>query len=286
MKQIEEYHWERSESAVLYGKLYIPDGTLKILVIVVHGIGEHSVCYDDWAEKFVSQSVGVLTFDLRGHGRSSGRRGHVSIEIIKNDLRFMIGIMQEKFPNTPVVLFGHSMGGHIVLSYAVGGDVKVQGIIASSPWLKLVNPPSPVLVRLAKWTSPVMPWLTVRTGIKSGQLVRDDAGVKSSKTDPLLHKKISVKLFSDLWTNSEAILRSKRLVKIPLLLMHGDDDSLTSCQASEFFAQNAGRYVTFRKWRGMRHHLLNETDNEMVFRYVMKWLSEKMIQTWNSSEPS
>ena len=277
--QVEEYQWKRYGSVGLYGKLCVPpDVPLIALVIVVHGTGEHVGCYDDLAEKFTAQSVGLFAFDLRGHGRSSGKRGHGSLKIIKDDLRFVIGIMRQKFPDIPVVLFGHSMGGHIVLSYAIDGSVEVQGVIALSPWLKLVNPPSPVVVRLAKRASYVMPRFTVRMGIKAEQLVHDGVGAKSSSTDPLLHKKISIKLFSDVWANSETILSNQHRMNVPLLLMHGTADPLTSYQASKSVAHNAGEHATFKQWQGMYHNLLNDTRSEIVFQYMMKWLSKQIIE--------
>jgi alpha-beta hydrolase superfamily lysophospholipase len=259
----------------MYGKLFTPpNASLNALVIVIHGIGEHCGCYDDLAEKFAVRSVGLFAFDLQGHGRSPGRRGHTSIKTIKDDLRFVIEIMRQRFPDLPVVLFGHSLGGHIALSYAIDGNDKVQGVIASSPWLKMINPPSSLLIGLAKWVSPVLPWITVQTGIKAGQLAQGGVGVKSSKTDPLLHKKISIKLFTDLWANSKTILCNPHRIRIPLLLMHGTADPLTSCDASESFAQNAGEYATFKQWNDMRHNLLNDTGSEEVFQYIMKWLSK------------
>jgi alpha-beta hydrolase superfamily lysophospholipase len=278
MMQVEKYCWKRPKSVELYGKLWIPDGSVNALVIMVHGIGEHSGCYDEWAERFTLQSVGFLAFDMRGHGHSSGIRGHASINAVKDDLRAIIKSMHKKFPGVPVVLFGHSLGGHIVLSYAIDKNVKVQGVIASSPWLKLVHPPSPLLIRLAGWASHIAPRLTVRTGIKSGQLSQNEAGTKSTKTDPLLHKKISIKLFTDLWMNSETILRNRHRLNIPLLLMHGTADPLTSYQASKSFTQNAGEYTSFKQWRGMHHDLLNDTGYEAVFQYVMKWLTKKVIE--------
>ncbi len=276
--QVEKYYWKRPKGAKLYGKLWLPDVSMDVLVVMVHGIGEHSGCYDGWANKLVAQSAGVLTFDLRGHGRSSGIRGHASMKNITDDLRAIIKDMRKKFPDIPIVLLGHSMGGHIVLSYAIEKNVMVQGIIASSPWLKLVNPPSPWLVKVGKCASHLLPWFTVNTGIKAEQLAQDGIGVKSTKTDPLLHKKISLKLFSDLWTNSETILRNKHRLNVPLLLMHGTADPLTSYQASKSFAQNAGEYTTYKQWRGMHHDLLNDACSEVVFQYVTKWLSKKVIE--------
>lgn len=276
--QVERYCLKRTESVDLYGKLRTPDGAVKALVIMVHGIGEHSGCYDCLGEKFARQSVGFLTFDLRGHGSSRGIRGHASLRSIGNDLRAIIQNMREKFPDIPIVLLGHSMGGQIVLNCALDSDVGVQGVIASSPWLKLVRPPSSWLLCLARRAVHIVPWLTVSTGIRADQLSPDGAGIKSTKTDPMLHKKISVKLFSDLWKSGDMLLRNKHQINIPLLLMHGTADPLCSCQASRSFAQNAGEYAVFRQWDGMYHNLLNAADSEEVFQYVMKWLSNQVIE--------
>jgi len=278
MLQVKEYYWKRSVFVELYGKLYIPDGQMKALIIMVHGLGEYSGCYDDRAEKFAAQFVGFFIFDLRGNGHSSGKRGHASFKTIKDDLRFIIKIMQQKFPSVPIVLYGHSMGGSIVLSYVVEENAGLQGVIASSPWVKLVRSLFPPLVCLVKWASYVVPWLTVSTGIRADQLSHGDIGTKSAKKDPLLHKKISVKLFTDLWNNGKMMLRNKHKLNIPLLLMHGTDDPVTSHQASKSFAQNVEGNVTFKKWHRMRHDLLKDDGNEVVFQYVMKWLSKQIIK--------
>jgi len=282
--QVEKCCWECAKSVRLFGKIFIPDGKMNALVIMVHGIGEHGGCYDEWAEKFVMQSVGFVAFDLRGHGLSPGVCGHATIKLIKNDIRAIIKNVHDRFPSIPVVLFGHSMGGNIVLNCVIEKDTGVQGVIASSPWLKLVHPPSSLLVWVASWASYILPWLTVPTGIKADQLSNDGVRVKSTKTDPLLHKKISIKLFSDLWKSGEMMLNNKHKLSIPLLLMHGTADPLTSFQATESFAQNAEGNITFKEWHEMRHDLLNDAGNEAVFQYVMQWLTNQIIQKWNSSE--
>ena len=262
----------------LYKKLWIPDGAMNALVIMVHGIGEHSGCYNNWAEKFVEHSTGFLAFDLRGHGKSPGVRGHASLRVIMDDLQAIIEDIQKKYPNISIFLLGNSMGGQIALNCAISENIKVQGIIASSPWLKLERPPSPILVWLARGASHIAPWFTVRTGVRADQLSTGGAGIKSTKTDPLLHKKISIKLFSDLWKNGDMLLRNRRRIHIPLLLMYGTADPLTSYHAGKSFVQNAGEYATFKQWNGMRHDLLNDADSEVVFQYVMKWLSKQMIE--------
>ncbi len=271
--QVEEFYWERPKRARLYGRMWLPQQSMTGLVIMIHGVGEHSGCYEQWAQKFVNESIGFLAFDLRGHGKSTGKRGHASYKAIKDDLRWVIKTMRKKFPQTPLILYGHSMGGNIVLEYALSRGVNVQGIIASSPWLKLVNPPSPIIMRVAKFVAKIFPSFTVRTGVRSEELGNTEAAGKSTKKDPLLHKKISVKLFMDIWNNGEWIMRNKHKINTPLLLMHGSLDQLTSCKATQSFARHSGPNTKFKQWRGMFHDLYNDPNNEIVFQYVVSWIS-------------
>ncbi len=270
--QVETCRWDVSERVRLFGKMMLPDASMNAIVVAVHGIGEHSGCYNQWGEKFIDQSIGFLSFDLRGHGRSDGKRGHASLKNLENDLKTVIKYTRKRFPKIPVILFGHSMGGQIVLSYAMSKGVKVQGIITSSPWLKLENPPASWLIKLVKIVSRIMPSFTASTGIKANRLT-SGASTKSTKTDPLMHKKISVKLFTDLLENGENILRNKHRLNVPLLMMYGDADRLSSYRAGKSFAQNAGKYTEFKLWKGMYHDLYNDTGNEAVFQYVMNWIS-------------
>jgi len=278
MMKFEKYHLERAKSVKLFGKLWIPEGQMATLVIMVHGIGEHSGCYDEWAKKFVGQSMGFLALDMRGHGLSTGIRGHASLHDFKDDLRTIVEDMRQKFPDVPIVLLGHSMGGGIVLNYGVEKNMMVQGVIVSSPWLKLANPPWPILVWLAKVLSHIVPWLTVRTGIMADQLAQDGNTTKSSKTDPLLHKKISVKLFSDMWINGMTILHKKYRPEIPILLMHGTTDSLVSFKAAKSFSKRNRKFIHFKRWIKMPHDLFNDSRNEMIFKYVIFWLSKQIIK--------
>jgi alpha-beta hydrolase superfamily lysophospholipase len=271
--QVEEYFWKLTRGVSLYGKSWTPDNPVRAVIIMIHGIGEHSGCYAQWAEKFVNKSYGFFAFDLRGHGRSSGKRGHASIKDMESDLKWVIKTVRRKYPKIPVILYGHSMGGQIALSYAIDKRVKVQGIVASSPWLRLAHPPSAFIIRLAKQASRIFPGVTVSTGIKREELFFEGVVQKSTKTDPLLHKKISLKLFTDLWQNSERILCSKHKLNVSLLLMHGKSDPLTSCQATNTFAQNSGKHTEFKQWNGMYHDLHEDVNNEIVFQYVEKWIS-------------
>ena len=225
------------KSVNLYSNLHLPDGRAKALVIVLHGIGEHGGCYDDFAKYLVSQSIAVFTYDQRGSGRSTGVRGHATVNALKNDLNHIIDKMQKKMPVLPIILFGHSMGGQIALSYALDTGSVVQGVIASSPFIRLTHPPSALWLKIAKWASYIVPWLTINTGVRAEQLAEISDKPKSIKKDPLLHKKVSIKFFTDLFANGEKILQNKPNHQAPILLMHGTIDALTSYHASKLFAK-------------------------------------------------
>ena len=279
--------WYRiNKTCELYGELHVPpNGEMNILVVMVHGIGEHSGCYVHLAQKFVDQSIGFLAYDLRGHGRSTGVRGHATLKDLKDDLNVIIENMREKFPNIPIVLLGHSMGGQIVTSCAIDQNLDVQGFIASSPWLKLANLPSPFFIRLARWASRIVPQWTVRTGIKANQLTHSGTITKSTKKDPLLHKKISIKLFSDLYANSQMIIRLKNLrLNTPFLMMHSDSDKLVSFRAVRKFAHKNRRALFLKKWSKKGHDLFHDDEKDMIFRYVMYWLSKYILRKWKVSE--
>jgi alpha-beta hydrolase superfamily lysophospholipase len=249
---------------------WLPDAGADVIVVIVHGIGEHSGCYEKWATMFVAESIGVVAADLRGHGLSTGKRGHASLTHLKNDLKAVIRKVQEEHPAAKIVLYGHSMGGLIALSYATEDDPAIAGIIAASSWLELLHPPSRLLIKAACAAAVIFPSWRVKTGIKAEQLTLNGSE-KSSKTDPLIHKKISIQLFTDLWKESRRILRIDFHPEMPVLLTYGNQDRLISYRAGELFANNAD-HISFKLWDGMGHDLHCEIGNQHVFQYIVNWI--------------
>ncbi|MDR2847872.1 MAG: lysophospholipase, partial [Bacteroidales bacterium] len=250
---------------------WLPANDMAAILIVVHGIGEHSGCYDKWATMFVAQSIGVVAADLRGHGRSSGKRGHAALTDLKADLKAVIQKVHEEHSTAKLLLYGHSMGGLIALSYAESKDAAIAGIIATSPWLELLHPPSRLLIKAACAAATVFPSWRVTTGIKAGELTLNGSE-KSSKTDPLIHKKISIRLFTDMWKESRRILQNDFHPNIPVLLMYGNQDRLISYRAGELFA-NAADNISYKLWDGMGHDLHCETGNQPILQHIIEWKS-------------
>jgi len=246
------------------------------LICMVHGLGEHSgrYSYCHAAEYLSSNGYGVIAFDIRGHGKSFGKRGHIdSYETLLNDIEFIVDKGKSLFPNIPVFLIGHSMGGNLVLNYAIRREHKLQGIIALSPWIELKNPPSKFLIGASYVLNLICPSITVDNGIKKEELTHDKEIRFMSEKDSLTHNRISFRLFLSMYKSGRWILENFSNLRIPLLLMHGDMDMVTSYEASKRLAYSLGSLCTFVTFKGFYHELLNEEGRKDVLNEIKKWLN-------------
>lgn len=274
MKRI-EFELHATDNLKLFGHSWQPDTEApKASVVLVHGMGEHIMRYDHWAEKFVNQGYAVTGLDHRGHGRSEGKRGHIpSYESLLQDADLLIKKSLEFFPDKPVILYGHSLGGNIVLNHALTRK-NISRYIVTSPWLQLSFTPSSIKLILAKTMKRILPGLLQPSGLNVGHLSHDPEVVKAYENDPLVHDRISVRMFISAYTRGEWALANAGELDRSVLLMHGGNDKITSANASCRFAEKAGKYVELKIWEGMYHELHNEKIKDEVFGYIMKWLEK------------
>jgi len=136
------------DGMALFAREWKPEGKMNGVICIVHGLGEHSGRYKKFAKTFIVNGYLVIGFDLRGHGRSCGKRGHVdSYDILMNDINCLVNKAFELYPDSPCFLYGHSMGGNLVLNYVLRRRPEVAGVIASAPWLILTSPPTKALLK-------------------------------------------------------------------------------------------------------------------------------------------
>src|SRR5512142_2733677 len=135
--EIKEWSWKSSDGLDMYARQWAPSGTVKSSVVLVHGLGEHSARYDHVAAALGEGGVALLGFDLRGHGRSGGLRGHTpSYEALMDDITVFLGQAESRYPGLPRFLYGHSLGGNLVLNYTLRRKPTLHGVIATGPWLE------------------------------------------------------------------------------------------------------------------------------------------------------
>lgn len=261
----------------LFARAWTPETPPRGVVCLVHGLGEHSGRYAPLAAHLNAAGFAVLAFDLRGHGRSGGKRGHFVYADALDDITRLVDEAQRRFGAVPRFLYGHSLGGNLVLNYILRRPVeKLHGAVASGPWLRLAFEPPAYKVFLARSVGKLLPTLLQPSGLQPEYLSRDPVVVKAYVEDPLVHDRISAGMFLEAYEAGLWALEHAADLKVPLLLMHGADDHLTSPEASREFCQRAGEKCTFRLWEGMYHEVHNEPGKEEVYRTVVDWLAQNL----------
>jgi alpha-beta hydrolase superfamily lysophospholipase len=267
-----DFNIKLSNGQILKGMLQSPGEDTKAVIILVHGLGEHIQRYSFWAEKFKNEGIGFLGVDLPGHGRTPGRRGSIrSYALTDEMLDILLKTCNQMFPGCPVYIYGHSLGGGIVLDYLLRRKLKVRGAIVTSPWLRLSFEPPKSKIVMASIVKYIIPGLIQPSGLNVNHISHDVSVVEKYKNDPLVHDKISVSLFDAAMKAAGYSLSHASELIIPTLLLHGSEDLITSPSGSIEFAGKTGM-VELKIWEGGYHELHNEPFKEEVFKYIMNWI--------------
>jgi alpha-beta hydrolase superfamily lysophospholipase len=265
-----------SNRQVLRGIIKSPGENMRAGIVLVHGIGEHIQRYSHFVDKFNEKGFGVVGVDLPGHGKSDGKRGKLnSYSLTDEMLDLLITEHKKTFPGIPVFLYGHSLGGGIVLQYILKKCPEIKGAIVTSPWLRLSSEPARFEQILASIAKNLLPSLTQPSRLVVSHISHDQKVVDDYISDPLNHGMISGGLFHSAMSAGEYSLHHAEDLKVPLLLMHGSDDQITSPQGSRDFASKT-TLAELKIWDGGYHELHNEPFKDEVFSYIVKWV-EKLI---------
>jgi len=271
--------WHDSEGIKFHLQGWAPDKRPRAVVALVHGLGEHVARYAPIGEAFVEAGFALIGFDLRGHGRSGGPRGHTpSFEASMDDIGVLLNKVRARHRRLPIFLYGHSLGGSLVLNYALRRAPKIHGVIATSPWLRAAFEPPAWKVLLARILDPIAPSYSQKWGLESAALSQNPLEVDAYDRDPLNHGLISARSFLVFTEAGRWALQHASEFPLPLLLMHGTADRITSWEASHEFAARLGRKVTWRSWEGSYHELHNENERAVVLKMIIKWLRSRLAR--------
>jgi alpha-beta hydrolase superfamily lysophospholipase len=272
-----EWKWTSTDNLSMYSRKWAPKENIKAAILLVHGLGEHIGRYEHVASALSEKGYAMLGFDLRGHGKCGGPRGHIpSYEALMDDITCFFHQVDEKFAGLPRFLYGHSLGGNLVLNYALRCKPDLKGVIATGPWLKLAFEPPTTQISLGKLMNRIAPGFTQHSKLDTKGLSHDQTIVSAYENDPLVHDKISARLFVEIYESGLWALEHAAEFQLPLLLMHGGSDPITSAQASQEFANKAGDKVTFQCWENMYHEIHNEPEKGQVFTYMLNWLDKHL----------
>ncbi len=250
-------------------------------IIGIHGLGEHAGRYARFADQIAADGGKCSFLDLRGHGKSGGKRGHSpSWQLLIEDVQLFL--KNQLDPDLPVFFFGHSMGGGLALSYALQlSQLNVEqrifcGFIAASPLLKLSFTPPGWKLFLARLLVGVWPAFSLDRGINSSNLTRDKDIQAEYLADPLNHERVSAALTLDFLEAGQKSLALAGELKIPTLILHGQADRVTDPEASRIFASIASGYAEFESFPHCRHELLNELNRDQVVQSIFNWIHRQI----------
>lgn len=248
----------------------------KALIGLIHGLGEHSGRFAHVGKAMTEAGYILAGFDLRGHGKSDGARGHVAaLDVYMQDICEFVQWLSERYPGLPQFLYGHSLGGLLALTYSIRYGAGLKGVIATSSGLHTALQKQKAKVAMVKLLGSILPRLTMQSGLDPAAISRDSAVVQAYLRDPLVHYNTSLGFGKAGLTAIDLCLVRAGEFPVPLLLMHGTADRIAYPSGSEYFAKSvreAGGDVTLKLWDGLYHELHNEPEKEEVFKFTIAWL--------------
>ena len=275
-RDAEEGFVERGADTRLLVRVAHPDREARAVVVLTHGLGEHSSRYGHVAAALVARGLRVGAWDLRGHGRSSGPRGDVTdYDLLVEDLAAVCAHFRVE--GRPLFLFAHSLGAQIALNYLEQRNAGCDGAVIASPWLRLAFDPPRWRLWLARLALRWRPAFVQKTGTTLERMSRDLEHLASFPDLDLVHHGISARMYFAVRAAGERVLAAAAAVRTPLLLIHGDDDPVTSHRATcEFFERAGAADKTLRIYPGVRHETHNDLDRALVLGEIGDWIEARL----------
>ena len=244
------------------------------VLLLVHGVAEHSGRYGNLVEHFVPQGFAVCGFDHMGHGRSEGRRAHVvRFEDYVETLRIYFGMVREGYPDLPIYLVGHSMGGLISAFYLLDYQKGLTAAVLSAPAVKIPDEVSSFTVFMGKLLSALIPKFGL-IRIESDGISRDPDVVRAYEKDPLVCRgKISARLAAEVLRAVQRVTNEAARIDLPVLLLQGTADRIVDpAGAQMLFDSISSEKKEIKHYEGLYHEVFNEPERAKVFGDMENWV--------------
>lgn len=277
MLQNEGYFNSFDGTSIFYRKDITPN--IKGIVLIVHGIAEHSGRYEYVKDKLLKAGYGVYRFDHRGHGKSGGKKGYVSsFKNFIKDVDSISDMIKREHSGFPLYILGHSMGGLITACYGIVHGEKINGEI-------IIGAPTGYISLKTKLQSISFPYILKGQVPNSlSKLVcRDAKVVEKYRNDELVLKVTTAKLNLEIASNSSRIRKNLKKYKCPCLILHGKDDKIVSCfNSSNFYEKISSEYKELKIYDGLYHEILNEVCKDDILEDICGWLDRKVNMEYSN----
>lgn len=270
--QSQSFNWTTPDGLLMQG-YHWDSFHAKAVIVLVHGLGEYAGRYAEFARYFSKHGFATIGYDRRGHGRSAGKRGHAtSYEALQEEINYLLGHTKSMYPTVPIFFYGHSMGGNLVLYNVLQYRPDITGVIATAPWIELTERPPFLKILLGRLAAKIAPAFSLPNGLDPRHLSRDTKVVEAYINDPLVHDQISASTGTSMIDSGKWLGSFAGSTDIPMLLMHGSDDHLTSPQATQAFAGKVKGDITFVAWEDGYHELHHEPNKGDVLETARTWM--------------
>lgn len=258
----------------IFYQAWLPEGDAKAVVLVVHGLGEHSGRYGNVVEALVPRGYAVYALDHIGHGKSGGEREVIErFEDFTDTLTTYLGMVKAWQPGKPVFLMGHSMGGLIACAYLLDHQAEFRGAVISAPAIKVGAAVSGATIVMGKVLSAIAPKMGVLALDPTG-ISRDPAVVDAYVSDPLVyHGKTPARLAAEMLKAMQRVTAEIGTLTVPFIAVQGSEDRLVDPGGAQMLFDGASsKDKTLKVYEGFFHEVFNEPERATVLADVAAWL--------------
>jgi alpha-beta hydrolase superfamily lysophospholipase len=261
----------------IYYQGWLPDDDVKAVLLVVHGLGEHSGRYMNVVNHFVPLGYAVYGLDHIGHGRSDGIREFVERwDDFTDTLTIFYGMITAWHGGKPIFLLGHSMGGAITAYHLLDHQADFSGAIISAPAVKIGDSVSQLTITVGKVLSRLVPKMGL-IALDVDSISRDPEVVQAYVNDPLVfHGKTPARLAAELLSAMQRISAEASKITLPFIVVQGAADTLVDPSGAQMLYDEASSEdKTLKIYDGLYHEVFNEPERDLVLKDVEDWLESQ-----------
>lgn len=244
---------------------------------MVHGLGEHAGRYERIARRVWDGGLNVYALDLRGHGTSDGRRGHArSLDQMLCDLDMFRRRASRQSGSGPTFLLGHSLGGLIVGRYVQEYSFPgLSGAILVAPFLRLAMPVPAWKIGLGRLADRWLPVLALDNGLREENLFREEEERRRYAEDPLVHRRISARLWGEMLREAQRFDERIDQVRLPLLFQLPGEDRIVDADWTRTVALRLGPAAEVREYPRAYHDPYHDPAAEQALTDLVQWLEAR-----------
>ena len=262
--------------ARIYHQCWLPNGEPRAVILISHGLAEHSGRYMNLVDRFVPLGYAIYSLDHLGHGRSDGTRVYVKrFSDFTNVLGEYLKMIEKWQPDKPMFLLGHSMGALIAAVFLLDHQSAFTGAILSGPSVVVPKNVSRLTIFMARILSALAPKLGVMS-LDAEAISRDREVVRAYIDDPLVYTgKTTARLAYELVRAMQRVTEEASRITLPMMILQGGADRLVDPNGARILYDTIGSSdKAIKVYDGLYHEVYNEPEHDEVLSDVATWLEK------------